>query len=107
MAIKHKVKKAGAIGEVRVEDGATRGATLGTDLFSSSGAPLAESSVLNSALQPQLDVLSASVAGKAPAYSSTSSSATAGAAAALPATPEGYIDIVVGGQPMKLPYYQP
>lgn len=36
---------------------------------------------------------------------STASSATTGAASALPTDPAGYLMIVVGGAVMKLPYY--
>lgn len=35
----------------------------------------------------------------------TSTSATAGIASALPATPQGYLTIVVDGNAVKVPYY--
>lgn len=35
----------------------------------------------------------------------TSMSATAGVASALPATPQGYLTIVVDGNAVKVPYY--
>lgn len=107
MAKKYRVPLQGKMGFVQVEDGATAGAILGTDLVDASGNVVPASDVLNSELQPQLDTLAASLAGKQPALSTTATSASAGAAAALPATPEGYVQITVGGQPMMIPYFLP
>jgi hypothetical protein len=39
--------------------------------------------------------------------STTATSAVAGAATALPATPQGYVQIVIGGVNMMVPYYTP
>lgn len=39
------------------------------------------------------------------AFGATSTSATAGAATALPAQPAGYVEVVIGGVVKKLPYY--
>lgn len=39
------------------------------------------------------------------ANAETSTSATAGAASALPATPAGYLTISINGRQFKLPYY--
>jgi hypothetical protein len=38
-------------------------------------------------------------------FGTTSSSATAGAASALPATPSGYVEAIIGGVVKKIPYY--
>jgi hypothetical protein len=36
-----------------------------------------------------------------------STSATAGAATALPPSPEGYLDVIIDGKQFKIPYYKP
>ena len=41
------------------------------------------------------------------AFGSSTTSATAGAATALPLAPTGYVDVIIGGSPMKIPYYAP
>lgn len=38
---------------------------------------------------------------------STSTSATGGSATALPAQPVGYVEVVIGGNTKKIPYYDP
>lgn len=41
------------------------------------------------------------------AFGASDASATAGAGTALPATPVGYVEVVIGGNPFKIPYYSP
>ena len=59
-------------------------------------APIASPTFTGTVTEPALPVLTAAT---------TDTSATAGAASALPATPAGYLEVSINGTVFKLPYY--
>jgi hypothetical protein len=62
----------------------------------SSKAPIASPVFTGAVTQPEPPVLTAAI---------TTTTATAGAATALPATPEGYLTIRINGTDYKVPYF--